>query len=179
MKLVYVGLDIDVNEVNMLFAKVCWNDHCDDLRSYDYGVCDGFSFCNITEYDVFTVVFSVKSNAIGLDNIHPKFLKLLLPSCILSLTYIFDNIITLSNFPNVWKYARIIPIAKNNSKYCNEFRPISFLSFLSKAFEHILYSQIIKHIEENHLLFEFQSGLRKFHSCTLNKICDDIRLNLH
>jgi hypothetical protein len=55
-------------------------------------------------------VRSSKSNAIGLDEIPLKFIKLFLP-CILSpLTHIYNESISSKKFPSAWK--KIIPIAK-------------------------------------------------------------------
>ena len=38
-----------------------------------------FNFVSVTEFDFVINVLKIKSNAIGLDNVHPVFLKYVLP----------------------------------------------------------------------------------------------------
>ena len=95
----------------------------------------------------------VKSNAVGKDNVHPKFVKLILPKILKFITHIFNSILTKSEYPTRWKFAKIIPIPKAN----NEFRPISILSNLSKVFEDF----------KNKLLTDRQSGYRSNRCCTI------------
>ena len=76
----------------------------------------------------------IKSNAIGFVEIHPMFVKALLPKLLPHFCYIFNYIIRTSEFPASWKKAKIIPIPKSS----NEYRPIAILPFLSKVFESIL-----------------------------------------
>ena len=45
------------------------------------------------------------------------------------------------------------------------YRPISLTSLVSKLFEHIISSNIKKHLESNDILHPCQHGFRKFHSC--------------
>ncbi|XP_075157728.1 uncharacterized protein LOC142230995 [Haematobia irritans] len=77
---------------------------------------------------------------------------------------------------NPWKHSKIIPLPKN----CNEYRPISILSFLSKVLEKIMYKQVSDYLSDNSLLFEKQSGFRPNHSCitALTDVSEDIRCNM-
>ena len=58
----------------------------------------------------------------------------------------------------------------------NNYRPISNLPYLSKLIEHMVASQIVRHLEEHSISEPFQSVYRKFHSTetALTYISNDI-----
>ena len=95
---------------------------------------------------------------------------------LLYLTYTFNNIVTYSRYPDVWKISKIIPVPKTNGEY----RPIAIVPFLSKVFEVLLNRQIKDHLEKHELITERQSGYRAQHSCTtaLINVVDEIREHL-
>ena len=102
-------------------------------------LCDNsFSFSCVSDLDVLESFLKVKSNAIGLENIHPMFLKALLPKLLPFITYIFNDILMQSIYHNSWKSAKMISIPKSN----NDFRPISILPYLSKVFQLIIFRQM-------------------------------------
>ena len=135
-----------------------------------------FEFSRVFEDDVILCCKSVTSNAIGFDQIHPKFIRLLLPKISRYITHIFNTIITTSLFPNCWKHAKVIPVPKSSSEY----RPISILPFLSKVLERLLHNQINTYLNDHQLLFNKQSGFRTGHSCvsSLISVSEDIRSNI-
>jgi len=137
---------------------------------------DRFYFHGISENEVLEAIKSVKSTAVGLDNIHPRFLKMLLPIIIPFITYIFNNIICRSIFPLNWKRAKVIPIPKPSG----DLRPISILPFLSKVLEKIMHNQITRYLEQNEMLSNHQSGFRNNHSCVtaLIDVVEDIRAKI-
>ena len=61
----------------------------------------------------------------------------------------------------------------------NNYRPISLTSIVSKLFEHILSSNIRRHLETNSILHHHQHGFRQFHSCKtqLISLVQDLTLN--
>ena len=119
---------------------------------------------------------SIKSDAPGMDELSPVFIRILLPKLLPIITYIFNNILTKSSFPSSWKRAKIKPIPKPSG----DLRPISILSYLSKAFERIMYKQIMKFIDDNSLLTDCQSGFRVQHSTitTLIDVSEELRQSL-
>lgn len=136
------------------------------------------SFVNITSLELYKAILSIKSEAIGLDRVSIKFIKLIFPFISPYLLFIFNSIITKSYFPKCWKIAKITPIPKvKNLTQMSELRPISVLPTLSKAFEIILKTQISNHIKDNNLLCEYQSAYRSGFSTAsaLLTITDDIR----
>jgi len=110
--------------------------NCDDINcGCDNGTCDSsFSFACVTESDVLKSMLLVKSNATGVDDINPKFIKILLPKILPYITFIYNTALTQAIFPDSWKLAKVIPIPKS----ANEYRPISVLPYLSKVFERLV-----------------------------------------
>ena len=99
---------------NFTFSNSISNTTCDTLqlphfhdKSYDNNnligdnlnlPCDNsFSFSCVSEVDVIECFVKVKSNAVGKDNVDPKFVKLILPKIIKFITYIFNSILTKSD----------------------------------------------------------------------------------
>ena len=58
-----------------------------------------FSFINVTQLDVLKAFKSIKSNAIGSDNIPPKLIKLILHHILPQITFLINSVITTSTFP--------------------------------------------------------------------------------
>lgn len=121
-----------------------------------------FNFQPVSSDDVIFAIHSMKSNAIGLDEVSLKFVKIILPGILNVITYLFNRCLAENYFPTLWKRAKVIPVPKKGGK---EFRPISILPCLSKVLEKLMYSQIINHLRINKLHNKFQSGFREFHSC--------------
>ena len=68
-------------------------------------------------------------------------------------------------FPHQLKTAKIIPIFKaNDPMKFNNYRPISLLPVLSKIFEKLMYTRLIKFINKFKLLHKLQFGFREGHS---------------
>lgn len=140
-----------------------------------------FSFTNVTQEETHKAITSVKSNAIGDDGMSPRFLKIILPHILYYINHIFNSILTTSSYPTSWKCARVIPIPKvRNPKTPSDFRPISILPFLSKAFERLVKIQMSAHLETHSLLTQHQSGFRSGRSTTtaLLDITENIRADI-
>jgi hypothetical protein len=71
-----------------------------------------FSFHSVAAQEAAEAVFSIKSEAIGLNNVSFKFLKLLAPSFIPHITNFFNFFFTLDISPADWKVSKIIPLPK-------------------------------------------------------------------
>ena len=107
------------------------------------------------------------NKATGCDGISCKILKLAAPVISETLTYIFNQCITLSVFPDEWKTARIIPLYKNGHRNLpGNYRPISILPVVSKIIERILYDQLYNYFSKSEILSDCQFGFRKSHSTT-------------
>ena len=72
---------------------------------------------------------------------------------------------TLRSFPDAFKTAKVKPLFKKGSKTDpSNYRPISVLPLLSKAFEKLVLDQTEDFLSLNKVLYEYQSGFRKNHS---------------
>jgi hypothetical protein len=140
-----------------------------------------FTFRTVSFSVVKKAIRSIKSNAVGLDEIPLKFIKLFLPLIVSPLTHIFNISITSKIFPDDWKRSKIVPIAKiKDPSRLKDYRPISILPALSKALENIMKEQIMTFCNARNLLNRYQSGFRPGHSTTtaLLKITDDISMEM-
>ena len=105
------------------------------------------------------------SKAVGIDNISGKFLKdgaFILAD---QITNLCNLSIRLSRFPRKCKIAKLKPLYKKGSKLeAKNYRPISLLPLVSKIFEKIIHIQTQCFLDENKILYKFQSGFRRNHS---------------
>ena len=77
----------------------------------------------------------------------------------------FTTSIETSQFPKLWKFARVTPILKggyrsNKSNYC----PISILPVISRLFENRIADHLHQYMNENNMFSSNQSGFRCLHS---------------
>lgn len=128
---------------------------------------NSFSLRNVTADEVYNSIFQVKSNAVGLDHVPLRFIKMLIPAILFHIVHVINTIFTTSSFPLLWKHAKIIPVPKkNNSILVSDFRPISIIPACSKVCERLIKSQIEDYISNFKPLYNNQSGFRKYHSTT-------------
>jgi hypothetical protein len=142
---------------------------------------DQFTFRTVSFSVVKKAIRAVKSNAVGLDGIPLKFIKLFLSGIISPIAHIFNTTISSKTYPSAWKLSKIVPVAKvKDPCRLKDYRPISILPALSKALEKIMKDQIVDFCNERNLLDRYQSGFRRGHSTTtaLLKITDDIAINM-
>lgn len=149
--------------------------------NHDTGVCDGFSFRNVVGHELYKAIFSIKSNAVGLDGIPLRFIKLVFPAVSVQILHVINTIFTTSTFPSEWKFAKVLPVPKNsNPGNLGDYRPISILPALSKCWEILAKDQMVEHLDINSLLFANQSGFRKNHSTTTTilDVTESIRVSM-
>ncbi len=106
------------------------------------------------------------SKAVGIDNIGGKFLKDGATILADPITKLLNLSIKLSKFPQKCKIAKLIPIYKNKGSKVEtqNYRPISLLPLVSKIFEKIIHTKTQQFLDENDILYKFQSGFRQNHS---------------
>lgn len=126
----------------------------------------GFSFNKVNETTVYKKLTDLKCNkATGLDNIPARFIKDSANFITPVVTHILNLSIGQAKVPDELKQARVFPLFKKGSRFeCNNYRPVSILSSLSKVFEKILFDQIEEYIFKCNILYELQSGFRRMHS---------------
>ncbi|GFT33985.1 probable RNA-directed DNA polymerase from transposon X-element [Trichonephila clavipes] len=79
----------------------------------------------------------------GIDLITNRILKNLPTKFIIFIALLFNMLLENCYFPKSWRMAVVIPILKPNSDDSNpqNYRPISLLSSLSKAYEFVILNQ--------------------------------------
>ena len=81
------------------------------------------------------------------------------------ITDLINLSITLSSVPDSSKIAKLKPLLKKGSKLEPKiFRPISLLSLISKVLERVIHDQTQSYLSKNNILYNYQSGFRKYHS---------------
>ena len=110
-------------------------------------------------------------------NILKHFLEILCKPLALLINKSFSE----GNFPNLLKLADVCPIYKKSDKNkCENYRPISLLSNISKLCERAMHSRVYDFLEKYKLLYERQFGFCKKHSTNhaILSILEDIKNNL-
>ena len=75
------------------------------------------------------------------------------------LAHIFNLSIGSGKFPSALKKSRTVPFFKGgDAELCDNYRPISLQSSISKILEKMVATQLISHLELNNLLYEHQYG---------------------
>ena len=73
--------------------------------------------------------------------------------------------ISTSTFPDDCKTAKVTPIYKKGCKTDpKNYRPISLLPLISKVIEKVIHDQTQSFLDENNILYDYQSGFRKKYS---------------
>ncbi|XP_065667556.1 uncharacterized protein LOC136087869 [Hydra vulgaris] len=116
--------------------------------------------------EIISVIFSLNDGKASGPNSIPTFvLKLLADDISLVLSNLFNISFATGIFPNILKTASVKPIHKKDSKLdCNNYRPISLLSNVSKILEKLMYSRIYHFIENFKCLYGRQFGFHLKHS---------------
>lgn len=134
--------------------------------------CASFSTKNITVKEIKIYIRQCKNRkSAGSDKIKNILLKNLDKKGLIYLCKIFNACLKLGYFPDKWKIASVVPIAKPGKDKCNinSYRPISLLSSLSKLFEKCIKSKILHILEDQNILPNEQFGFRPDY-CTSHQV---------
>lgn len=179
---------VSPNELNDHYASVSTVDNVDAVNEAieKYSNMtepnhEKFFFKYIYPLDIKRALCSITSKAIGVDLISVNFLKLIVDDIIPVMEHIFNYSLQSSVYPQIWKMANINPIPKcNNPTQSKDFRPVSVLCVIAKAFEKIVHAQITSYMNEFNIMNPLQSGFRRGHSTVtaLAKVTDDLRKSI-
>ena len=82
------------------------------------------------------------------------------------LTYIFNESLAQGAVPDDWRQANVAPVFKKGEKYdAANYRPVSLTCICCKTLEHIIVSNINKHLALENILADCQHGFRSQRSC--------------
>lgn len=172
----------DVEMLNDFFIKSAKSQHSPNLNILNKLINSKkevslFSFKEVNDNVVYSRLLSIKSNAIGADEVGLDMLLYCCPYIIKYLTHIINTSINSATFPSQWKAVHVLPLSKvKNPTQYKDIRPISILCTAAKIYEKVLYEQIQRHLDDNQIIPSNQSGFRRNYSCntTLLSITDDI-----
>ena len=104
--------------------------------------------------------------AAGPDDIKPIVLKELRKKIASVIKAIFEKSLETGQLPKDWTTARVCPLFKKGDK-CDptNYRPISLTCTLCKVMEHIVASNLARHLNSNDILYGLQHGFREKRSC--------------
>ena len=146
-----------------------------------------FKFSFVTEDLVLKLLKDMNiDKAAGIDNLSGKFLKDAANILAKPISEICNLSIKYSVFPTDCQIAKLKPLFKNGSTTLpKNYRPISLLPLISKIFEKVVHDQTQAFLDENKILYKFQSGFRRnfsTDSCLSylsNKIAKGFESGLH
>ena len=106
------------------------------------------------------------NKASGLDMIPARTLKELSEEIAPFLCTIYQKCLETGSIPEIWKTANVLAIFKKGEKFkASNYRPVSLTCISCKMFEHIIVSNIMRHLDKHNLLTDCQHGFRRRRSC--------------
>lgn len=117
------------------------------------------------------------SKACGPDGIKNILLKELATVIAPVLAFIFQQSLDSGHLPPDWRDANIAPVFKKGDRNMPaNYRPVSLTCVCAKTLEHIVVSQIMKHLERHSILTDLQHGFRGGFSCVSQLITTTVDL---
>jgi hypothetical protein len=106
------------------------------------------------------------SKATGPNLIPCRVLKEAADSIAPYLEILYNKSIKTGKVPADWLIGNVIPIFKKGDKTDSaNYRPVFLTSVPCKIMEHIIFSSVMKHFDDNKILSSYQYGFRKNQSC--------------
>lgn len=153
--------------LNQQFTSVFTNDLPGELPRVKGDPFPSMDIFTIQEEGVHKLLRNLNPHkASGPDAIPTRFLKEFASELAPALTLIFEASLSQASVPPDWNQALVTPIFKkgDRSNPAN-YRPISLTSVCCKVMEHIIHSQIMRHLDRHSILSDAQHGFRKKRSC--------------
>ena len=124
------------------------------------------------EKEIEQKIKAMKDNkALGPNSIRTKILKVHSKTLSKLLAELINLLLNQGKFPAVLKIAKVIPIHKRGDKReCDNYRPISLISNISKLTEKTVHERLFSFLEKEQLLFVGQFGFRNNRSATYTLI---------
>ena len=113
-------------------------------------------------------------------NVSTYFLKICFEILTPQLLVIMNKSLFNGYFPMGWRKATVVPIPKVNiPEEIGDLRPIALTPLPGKMLERFVHTQLLRHLNRNNILTDFQNGFRKNHSTidTIFKYTTDLQLN--
>jgi hypothetical protein len=165
------------------------NDNTKNVKFNDYLKCqkevvDTIYLAPCDEYEIQKIVK-------GLDNGKASDISVTVlkrSSALLSvhLTEFFNSFLEKGVFPNILKTGCITPVfKKGDSKFFDNYRPVSTLPIFGKIFEKLIYDRLFSYLSRMDVIYDQQFGFRKRHSTShamnfsVNKVWSETEQGKH
>ena len=131
----------------------------EDYVNYNRDI-PSLNLTNTTPDHVKKIISALASkSSCDVQGINTKMIKHLKDQINVPLAHIFNLSLQSGEFPSKLKQCRVIPIFKSgNPLECDNYRPISLLSSISKVLEKIVAEKLTTHLLSNDLLYCHQYG---------------------
>ncbi len=131
----------------------------EDYINYDRHVPD-LMLQNTTPEHVYKTIKNFKpKNSSDAQGVSTKMVNFIGYEISVPLAHIFNLSLSNGVFPSKLKLCRVVPIFKaGNNMECDNYRPISLLSSVSKILEKIVAGKLVHHLTTNDLLYVHQYG---------------------
>ena len=102
----------------------------------------------------------------GPDGLSARVLKECSSEIAPMLAFIYNESLAQGTVPDEWRQANVAPVYKKGEKYDEaNYRPVSLTCICCKTLEHIIVSNINKHLSHENILANCQHGFRSQRSC--------------
>jgi len=160
--------NVIANEFNSFFTRIGRQIHDsvapvhkqpEDYINYGRDIPD-LNLGNTTpEYIVKITNALAGKNSLDIFGTSTKMVKFIIKQIAKPLSHIFNLSLQNGIFPDKLKQSRVVPIFKSGDYLeCDNYRPISLLSAISKILEKIVAKKLIGHLENNDLIYPNQFG---------------------
>lgn len=114
-------------------------------------------------YEILRIIGDLKTNSVpGYDGISNTVIKLTKEFLVYLVTHLCKLNLEQGVFPDVFNTAIVSPIFKSDDKHdVFNYRLISLFSSISKILEQLVNNSLIKFLEKNNLVTDFQYGFRR------------------
>ena len=155
------------NILNKQFQTAFTPDNNDNIPNKGPSPYQPITNIHITTNGIYKLLSNLKPHkAAGPDKIKTEVLKECNDPIAQILTIIFQKSLSTGTIPKDWKHAIVCPAYKKGDKHNPiNYRPISLTCICCKIIEHIVSSNIMKHLELNNILYDLQHGFRPARSC--------------
>ena len=163
----YSSPEKKANILNDQFSSVFNVEDDTDMPELEPSPYDAMPSIDIHVKGVAKLLRGLKAHkARGPDEVPARLLKEAADQLAPILTTIFRASYQQATIPEEWRKTNVVPIfKKGDHAAASNYRPVSQTSICSKVMEHIVSSQVMRHLDLNNILDNAQHGFRKRRSC--------------
>ena len=113
-----------------------------------------FTFQPVTPAEIEKLIAGLRnSKSTGVDYIDTWVIKLVAKEILPALTHIVNLSISHSEFPSLWKLAKVVPLLKKGNPLTpKNYRPVVLLPIFSKIMEKAVFQQLVQYLDRNGLI---------------------------